>query len=295
MKKAHKHFYCFLAFIAFAGVLSADEKEFTFTQVWLGNVDLDEGGEFGSSHTSIKTGLDWNLGRGEAIGFSLGATKRDYDFSGDNTLFTERPWSDVTEYNIGMSWRKPVGQAGMVFLAPSIQFARGDGADWGESWKTGAILSYSRVYSDNLTLGFGMGIYSGLEETQAFPVLFINWQINESWRLSNPFRPGPSGPAGLELAYALRSGMEIGFGVAWRSERFRLDENGPFANGIGELEGVPSFLRLTWQANEAVSVDLYGGMFLFGEVTVENEAGELINRDDMDSASIGGVSISAAF
>ena len=155
MNKSHKHLYCFLAFISSVGILSAAQQELTFTQVWLGNADLDEGGNVGSSHTSLQTGFDWNLGRGEALGFSLGATKRDYDFSGNNSLFTEKPWSDVTEYNFGVSWRKPVGQAGMIFLAPSIQFARGDGADWGESWKTGAIFSYSRVYSENLTLGFG--------------------------------------------------------------------------------------------------------------------------------------------
>ncbi|MGC9449969.1 MAG: DUF6268 family outer membrane beta-barrel protein [Oceanipulchritudo sp.] len=281
--------------MALSGQGGEISTDLSLSHVWIGDADLDQGGEMGSRHTSLRVDMDRSLGRGESIGLSLGAVYRSHDFSGSSDLMQEEPWDKVTEYSVGLNWRRPAGEAGMLFFAPSLEFARGDGADWGDSLRGGAILSYGHRFSDSLTIGVGAGVFSGLEETQGFPVLLIDWRINESWRIGNPFRPGPTGPAGLEVVYTFAPEWEIALGGGWRSNRFRLDENGPNPDGIGEVEGFPAFLRLSWRASETISLDLYGGMFLEGELTYEDSDGDKIAEDDLDSAPMAGISLTARF
>jgi hypothetical protein len=288
---------CLTAF-AWTGLTAREGGSTTglsLSHVWMGDADLDHGGEMGSNHTSLRLDLNRSLGRGESIGFSLGADFRDYDFSGISTLTDEAPWGKVAEYTAGISWRKPIGDDGLVFLAPSIEFARGEGADWGDSIRFGTIASYGHRFSENLTVGIGAGIYTGLEETKAFPVLLVDWRIGENWRVGNPFRPGPTGPAGIEIVYSFDPEWEIGFGGGWRSTRFRLDEDGINPDGIGEVEGFPAFARLSWSATESVTLDLYGGLFLAGELTYEDRHGNETGTEDMDTAPIAAISVTAEF
>jgi hypothetical protein len=71
-----------------------------------------------------------------------------------------------------------------------------------------------------------------------FPYITVNWQMTERLRLINPSRTSPAGPAGLELVYAIDKYWETGLGAAYRSYRFRLEEDGPIPNGIGEYKTV---------------------------------------------------------
>lgn len=269
--------------------------EVSFSHTQFADADLDNGGELGSSLTTLGLSADWSRGRGEAIGLSLDLGLGDYDLSGATEIPGADAWGQVTELNLGVNWRKPVGESGLIFIAPNLGVARGEGADWEESLRFGLIVSYGYRVSNTLTVGIGAGIFTGLEETTGFPVLLINWQISERWRLGNSFRAGPSGPAGLEIAYALNPGWEIAFGGGWRSDRFRLDENGAIPNGIGEVEGVPVYLRLSWDVNEQLSLGVFGGVWTSGEVMSETSGGFELASDDLDTAPFFGISASSRF
>ena len=269
--------------------------EVSFSHAEFADADLDGGGELGFRQTNFGIGADWSLGRGEALGLSLGVGLVDYDFSGNPAIIGSDAWGRVTELDLGMNWRRPVGESGMLFIAPNLGVARGEGADWGDSLRFGLIASYGVRVSRTLTFGIGAGIFTGLEETSGFPVLLVNWQISESWRLGNSFNSGPSGPAGLELAYSFSPGWEVALGGGWRSDRFRLDENGSNPNGIGEVEGVPVYLRLSWAAEDGLSLGVFGGLYASGEVTTETEGGFELAEDDLDSTPFFGISASLPF
>ncbi|NDV61632.1 hypothetical protein G0Q06_04135 [Puniceicoccales bacterium CK1056] len=274
---------------------SETRTEFSVTQSWISEADLDQGGELGVDQTDLEVGVDWSLGRGSNLGLSIGASFQDYDFGQAGSADFVAPWGDVVNYSIGLGWRRPIGDDGVLFIAPSMEIARGKGADWSKSFTFGTILSYGYRVSETLTIGVGAGVFTGLEETSAFPVLLVDWQINDNWRVGNPFRPGPAGPAGLEMVYSPNTDWEVALGGGWRSNRFRLDEDGTNPDGIGEIEGIPVFLRLTWMASESVSIDLYAGQFISGEITVENRKGKKIGSDDLDSTPVAALSISSRF
>ena len=271
------------------------EWKVSFSHAMAADADLDEGGELGFSQTNLRLGVEQPMGRGQSWGLGLESAWHNYNFAGSTPLAATEYWNKVTDFSLSASWRKPVGDGGMLFAAPSVTFARADGADWGESMEWGGIFSYGRRYSDSLTIGFGAGFYNGLEDTKFFPVLLVAWQINPQWRLGNSFRPGPAGPAGLELAFSPSESWEIALGAGWRSHRFRLDENGAIPNGIAEVEGFPVLIRLSWTLSDAVTIDLHGGLLLAGEVSLEDEVGHEIYGDDLGTAPIGAVSILAAF
>ena len=267
----------------------------TLSQVWTGDSDLDQGGRMRFDQSSLRVGFDQALGRGQGWGLGLDAVHYNYDFAGPTDLGRQEDWNKVLDLGVSGSWRRPMGESGMLFIAPSLTVARADGADLGDSLQAGGIVSYGWRYSDRLTIGFGAGFFTGMEDTKVFPVLLVSWQISENWRIGNPFRPGPSGPAGLEVVYTVSPDWEIGFGGGWRSHRFRLDEDGPNPGGIAEVEGFPAFARFTWRASEIFTVDFYGGMLFGGEVTMEDEGGNEVFSDDMDQAPIVAVSLQAAF
>ena len=88
----------------------------------------------------------------------------------------------------------------------------------------------------------------------------------------------------MELEYSFNRGWNLGIGAAWRTIRFRLAENGPVANGIGEERGVPVFLRSTHRFGPTMSLNLYLGYVTAGELRVEDASGNVLRKVDFDPA-----------
>ena len=128
----------------------------------------------------------------------------------------------------------------------------------------------------------GGGVFGGLEDVSGFPVIFVYWQINDSWRMGNPFRPGPSGPAGLEIVYTGFPDWEIGFGGGYRSNRFALDDVGVAPDGFGENSGAALFFRASRAVSQSGNIDLYAGTVVGGTLELENSGGNRIARTDYD-------------
>jgi hypothetical protein len=113
--------------------------------------------------------------------------------------------------------------------------------------------------------------------------------------LTNPFRPGPTGPAGLELIYAIDKSREVAAGSAWRSFRFRLDDQGLAPEGIGEVNLVPTWARFTWRIDRRLALDFYAGMSLDGDLKIEDRNGNEIGTVDQDTALFGALNVSFRF
>ena len=80
-----------------------------------------------------------------------------------------------------------------------MDFAGASGAETGESLSYGAVLSAAYAFGPDLMVGLGAGVFERLDQSEVFPYVVIDWKINDRLRLTNPFRAGPVGPAGLEL------------------------------------------------------------------------------------------------
>ncbi len=168
----------------FPVALQAQEAEapmtLSFSHTQFADADLDRGGELGSTQTSLGLGYDWSKGRGEAIGLSVGVGLKDYDFSGATIIPGADAWGQVTELDLGMSWRRPVGESGMLFIAPNLRSARGEGADWGDSPSES-----------------GRAFLRALKRPAVFRSCWSTGRFRTTGASATPFGPAPPDPPGL--------------------------------------------------------------------------------------------------
>lgn len=268
----------------------------TFIQQF--NADLGANGDFSMSSIGARYNLLHSLGEGRAIGGSLGYTADFYDFGG---TFSPKgaapgpfdPWDTIHTYSLTGMYMTPLGHDWKFRIAPSISLSGESDASASDSMIYGGIFTFTREFSDTLTLGFGGGVFSELEETNGFPIIAVRWEFAPGWTLQNPLRPGPAGPAGLEVSYKMDD-WDFGLGATFRSFRFRVDDTFN-SNGIGEHTSVPLFLRASRPITQSLNLDLYGGVLLGGTVKWENSNGGELLDEDFDPAPFLAISLTGRF
>ena len=254
--------------------------------IYQSDADLDSGGDVGLQTYGIKAGSRVGLANGNSLGFNVSAELTDYSFSNPSKFGGQAPWDKVQRYSLGLQYNHRLDQTQSLFFMPSVEFAGESGADFGDAMVYGGIAGYMKQFSRTLTLGVGGAVYSGLEDTSVFPVIFVYWQFAEGWRVSNPLRPGPSGSAGVEIAYTGFEKWEFSAGGSYRSNRFALDDSGSADGGFGENEGAVLFIRGTHEFARYSKLDLYVGTLVGGELTLEDSDGDRIASDDYDPSLI---------
>jgi hypothetical protein len=94
----------------------------------------------------------------------------------------------------------------------------------------------------------------------------------------------------LEIAYSLNDQWELAAGGAYRAYRFRLRDDGPTPNGIGENTGIPLFARLSRKLGPNGRLDFVAGGIIGGKLEVDNANGDTIRSSDYKTAPLLGVS-----
>lgn len=250
--------------------------------VFQSSADMDAGGDMSIHRLGFKFGAIRGLDGGSSIGGGLSYTMLGYRFEGVPALGGFNPWEDIDQLQLSLQYRYAIDRESSLFLMPSVTSSGESGASFSDGIEFGAIFGYTKTFSRALTLGIGGGAFYGLEDTSGFPVIFVYWQIDESWRLSNPFRPGPGGPAGLEFVYTGIPDWEFGFGGGYRTNRFALDATGTAPNGFGENSGGAVFVRASREFASGGQVDFHVGTIAGGSLKVEDRDGRRVARTDYD-------------
>ncbi|MCU0835947.1 MAG: hypothetical protein MUC77_16185 [Chromatiaceae bacterium] len=275
--------------------LAAMTSSYSLVPIYQFDSDLDAGGEAGYAGVLASFGRLWSLDSRSALGLRLNFDYQDWRFDDLAGFGGADPWGQV--YRVGLSVPYTVTTDGgwRWGLTPTVEYAGESGARFSDALEYGANLTAARAVRPDLTLGLGVGVYYRIEETSAFPFILVDWRISDRLRLSNPSPAGPSGPAGLELRYRLDSGWELGIGAAYRSDRFRLDRDGPFPGGVGEHRAVPVLASLGRELSEGLSLRLYAGVALASNLRVEDEDGRRLYDEDRDPAAMVGLMVSGRF
>jgi hypothetical protein len=268
---------------------------FAITPIHRMDSGLDSGGEAGYSGLLLSLGRSWSLDASSSLGLGLNFGYQDWRFDNPVGFGGVAPWDQVARLGLSVPFTHATAGGWALSISPTIEYAGESGADLSDALEYGALITAVKSMGPDLTLGLGFGAYQRIEDTSVFPVLIVSWRINERLRLSNPVAAGPSGPAGLELSYALGSGWELGIGGAYRSNRYRLDEEGPFPNGVGAYRNVPVLMRIGRRFSDALSLNLYAGVSLESELRVEDAKGRGLFKEDLDPAGTFGLSLDGRF
>jgi hypothetical protein len=268
---------------------------FSYTPIYQFETDLDSGGSFDVQRHFLRFDISRFIDRHWTVGLGLSLDYERWNFSDIAGLAGVDLWDEIFRpgisfpvfYSTGSNWR--------FGIIPSIDAAGASGAEAGESLSYGAILSAAYASGPNLVLGLGAGIFERLDQSEVFPFIVLDWKINDRLRLTNPFRAGPVGPAGLELVYAPTGSWEMGMGAAYRSYRFRLDDSSAIADGIGEVDFWAPFLRVGWRMGERYRFDINGGALVGGSITIEDKNGNERGGTDYDTAPFIGATLKGQF
>ncbi|MFT5701731.1 MAG: hypothetical protein ACI8ZB_004632 [Desulforhopalus sp.] len=262
------------------------------------DTDLDEGGGYNSGRYNVEVGQSYAWTRRDTVTLTLSYSLESYDFSdgqSDGIAFGT-PWENIHTFSLSTPLRKGIGDGWTAFLIPSIRSTGESGAEFSETITGGGFTGISYRFSDRLTIGPGIGVFSQLEESASiFPVLIVNWKITDKISLETGRGLAATLGPGLTLSYKATPKLRLGIGGRYEKLRFRLDKDGTVAGGIGEDSSFPLFANCTYSINRKTSISLVGGMETGGELKIENSKGHKIIEESSDPGVFTGITFSGRF
>lgn len=260
------------------------------------DTDLDDGGNFNATRFTIQAGSGYSWDRQTNMSFSLGYGYDGYDFSGNAGFGSLDPWEDIHTLSFGIPMRFGIDDKWTAFVIPSLRSTGESGANFDETMTGGVLGGFSYRFSDRLTIGPGIGVFSQLEESvTVIPILIIDWKITDKWSLDTGRGLGATLGPGLTLNYQPNKTWRFGIGGRYEKLRFRLDKNGVTESGVGEDSSFPLFINGTYSINPKANISLVGGFELGGELSLEDESGRTIKEESYDTAIFFGLAFNARF
>lgn len=259
------------------------------------DTDLDSGGDFSWGSARVAGGMLRQFTPQLAAGISASYDYQSWTFSDPTAFGGTTPWNNINRPRLAATLLYTPAEDWIIGFIPSVGWSYEQGAEVSDALEYGAVVTASKVFSPRLTLGLGAAVFHQIFETKVFPFPVIKWQIDDRWKLSNPFEAGPAGGAGLELTYAFNDRWEMGAGGSYRSYVFRLSKDGPVGNGIGQNNFVPVFLRASYHFGKDSQLDLYAAALTGGKLTVKNASGNDLSNDPYKTAPALGMTLQARF
>ena len=280
-----------------------DVSELSFFERWavklngnvehMFNTDIDGGGKFNITRLGFNQDAAFTVT--ERLRVTFGATYNYYnfDFSGSQGFAGLRPWRNVNISNNSMRVTYAVNKNWGVFAMPIISYGAEFNAPFWDSFTIGGMAGVSYTTGPRFRIGVGGFVGSRLEDSViGYPVAFLDWGITEQLRLTtlasgarNDFGPK------AELSYDFLNGLKIATNVGYEFNRFRLEKDGNFPEGIGDFKAMPWVGRISYDVTRYLTVNGYGGLLFFGQLELENKNGKRIRKEDFDTAPFVGGSI----
>jgi hypothetical protein len=248
------------------------------------NANLDGGGRSNWAGVLASGTLTRQLTPQFSAGLTVRYDYQSWNFNAPAAFGGVAPWTNLNAPLIALDIRYAQRSDLIVSVRPTVEWAYENGARTGDALTYGAVASVTRVFSSDLVLGLGVSAFRRIDKTQALPFLLVNWKFADRWRVANPFPAGPTGGAGLEFVYTPNERWEFAQGVAYRSYRFRLKQDGPTPGGIGENSFIPLFARFSRTFSKDLRLDLWGALVAGGSLSVDYANGDGRFHDDYKAA-----------
>ncbi|WP_157640323.1 TonB-dependent receptor [Lamprocystis purpurea] len=261
------------------------------------SADLDGGGTVAMDETALRIGVSRRLTPSLRLGLNLGYVELAYDFAaGAQELAAAAPWSNIRSAQAGVSLNARLGDRWTLFVLPSMRWAAEDGAALEDGAFGGVLAAASYRVSDRLTIGPGFGAFSKIEgDASLFPILAVDWKITDTLSLNTGGGLAASRGPGLALEWRPADAWTLSLGARYENERFRLNDQGPAPNGVGQDRSIPVYLGVVRTLGRFVNLSLIAGAKTAGNLRLENAQGDTLADADYATAPFAGVTLKVRF
>lgn len=254
--------------------------------------ELDNGRSYSSARYNLQGSRNYSWDSRTSASIAVSYSYDDYNFSAGNSdsLAGSSPWNNIHSFSLSTPLRKGINDRWSAFIIPSLRFTGETGAEFDKTITSGLFAAAAYRFSENLTIGPGLGVVSQLQESVSiFPVLIIKWNITDKLSFATGSGLAATQGPGLTLRYKADQKSQYAVGGYYEKLRFRLDKSGDVADGIGEDSSFPLFASYTYNLNPKIKVDVVAGMELGGQLKVENSKGEGIFEESSAPGFLGGL------
>jgi len=251
------------------------------------NTHIDGGGNF--SINRFRAGLGGLMRFNDQ--FALAATVKyqldNYDFGGGGD-----PWDNIETFTAVALLQYRLDEHWMLYGGPLLRTAAEVGADVGDATRGGAAIGANYIVDENLSLGGGLLVIGQLEDnTLVMPILTLNWNFADEWRLKVGFTDLATAGYGAELLWDFHPNWKLAFGGAFHKSRFRIENN----DGIGQEKSFTLTAAATWSPNRTFSGTAFAGLATGGKLRLEDSGGTELADNKYDTAPILGLKADLRF
>lgn len=258
--------------------------------------DLEGAGDFDLNTFFLNTSFGYGNRSSDSIALGVGYQNRAYGFDATNLLPPTDPWDQVHFLSLSLPIRKQLSDKWMMITVPTIRTMVEDMSDLDQNLTGGGIFGFSYEVNSRFKVGPGFGVISQIEDsTSIFPVIVVNWAITDKWTLQTGRSSAASQGPGLTLSYALNDAWKFHISGRYERFRFRMDQQGTQANGVGEDQNVTLVLGASYSLSRQFMLNAYTGLTMAGELSISTPTGNEIARQDYDTTPVVGFNLQYRF
>jgi len=182
----------------------------------------------------------------------------------DDAAGIDEPLNDALSTSIRPGVRFNFWRQWGTFAFGTFRFAGDPGVDLDKAFTGGGAAGARWSPSDSLTLLLGAGATSQLDDTTSYyPVLGVNWQINDQWSLDT------LGTGGA-IRYRLGDQWRFGLGARYESRDYRLDDDASVPDGVLRDDRALVELTATWTPQPLIDLTFAVGAVPWSELTLDD-------------------------
>ncbi len=158
-----------------------------------------------------------------------------------------------------------------------VRYEGEEGVDLDDALIGGGLGFFTYRFNEDLTLGFGVGASSRLEDDAwVVPYLFVRWQIDEQWQLR-------SDGLGARLSWSPSPEYEVFLRGRYVRDEWRLDDDrGAASEGVFRDDRVPVGLGIDWRPIPTLTITGEVSVMVYRELEFLNDNGRTVSEEEID-------------